>query len=477
MKVVFVNPPITKEERYGVLAPAGSYAPPLALCSLAAVARGRGGHEALIVDAQIEGLDHVATLARVLGESPGVVGITSTTSTFLSAAELATSIKQSAPEITVVAGGVHVSALPRETLQEFKGIDVLVVGEGEDTLLELLPCLEKNSPLRDIAGLAYRDEGEGGVIITAPRPLMKDLDSLELPAWDLLKGFPESCGIQAQSVSNFPSTSVCSSRGCLGKCSFCDRRIFGSRLRAHSAEYVMKVIRDLYDNFGIRDIQFEDDNFMLFKKRLLGLCQMIRDSGMDLTWSCQARVDSASLELFQVMRDSGCRSVLFGVESGSPRVLEMMKKEISLKDIDRAVQLSHKAGLRCKGLIITGFLGEDRETLRETRQYLKQSDFDDISMHYFAPFPGSEAYGHAEEFGTFDRDWRKMNFYEIVFVPEGLTKEDLISHTKLAYRQFYLSPKTLFKYLSRVRSLRSFLYLARSGLALVKYIFQSKTVD
>ena len=471
MRIVFVNPPITKEERYGSLAAAGSYSPPLALCALAAVTR-QHGRETSIIDAPVEGLNHADTVRRIESLKADVVGITSVTSTFRSAARLAGLIKEASPGTTVIAGGVHVSALPEESLLQNPGIDVAVIGEGEETIVELLAALERREPLDGVRGLAIR--GGGGVVITEARPLIHDLDVLPFPAWDLLPRFPAAYNVQAQSVAHSPSTSICSSRGCTGRCTFCDRRIFGRHLRAHSAEYVIRMIIELRDRFGIRDIQFEDDNLMVFRKRLFELCDAFEQRKLGVSWSCQARVDMVMPETLQRMKQAGCWMILYGVESGSQKILDIMAKGITIEKIERAIALTHKAGIQCKGFFITGFLGETKETLRESYEFIRRCKLDDISNHYYCPFPGSEAFDQAPQYGSVVGDWADMTYYRPVFIPNGLTAEDLVRHTKDCYRTFYMRPRVVLGYLKRARSLSDLSVYARAAMALVRFILAKK---
>lgn len=469
MKFVLVNPPVSIYERYGTLAPAGSNAPPLGLCSLAAVTRSRG-YETTLIDAQNENLSIGETCQNILSIKPEFVGISSVTFTFESAAILAQAIKKENQNITIIMGGVHVSALPENTLLQYKDIDYLVLGEGEETIIELVNTINRKGALQCVKGIAYRSEGH--VNITEPRPRIKDLDSLPFPAWDLLSGFPFSYDIQVQSMANTPSTSVCTSRGCTGKCMFCDRRIFGRTLRYHSADYVIDLINNLYHNYGIRDIQFEDDNFMLFRKRLHRICDYLRQEKLDLTWSCQARVDTIDLDTLVMMRQAKCCSVLYGIESGSQKILDLMKKEISLAQIEKTIELTNKAGLYSKGFFITGYLGETRETLDETLKFIKRLKTDDISQHFFIPFPGCGSYYNAQAYGKVLTDWKKMNFYEPVFIPNGLTKDDLINHVKKTYKTFYLRARVFLNYLRRIKNINQLKNFIRSFFALVKYLLK-----
>jgi anaerobic magnesium-protoporphyrin IX monomethyl ester cyclase len=466
-RVVFVDPPVTKRERYGTLAAAGAYVPALGLCSLAAVTRAHGC-PTQIVDCAIQGLDHEAAARAVLESRPALVGITSTTSTFGSASRLARVIKAAAAPPLVMLGGVHVTALPEAVLSEHPEFDLAVVGEGEMVVGELVQHLQNGTSWLGLIGTAHRD-GESRVALNPRPPLIEDLDSLPRPAWDLLPGFPQSYNLQAQSVARTPSASVCTSRGCPGRCTFCDRGVFGSRYRYHSAEYVLDVVRELHARFGVNDIQFEDDNFVLHRRRLLEICDLLQAEGGPVTWSCQTRIDTLQPDVLRRMKRAGCWMLLLGVESGSPDVLELMGKDCGPDQVRDAVETIHQAGLKCKGFFITGFLNETADSLRQTRRLIREVPFDDISLHYFVPFPGSKSNNMASRHGTLVQDWDRMNYYEPVFVPSGLTENDLVEHTRRAYRSFYLKPRTIWAYVGRVRGIGHLLYLVKSFLALIRY--------
>jgi anaerobic magnesium-protoporphyrin IX monomethyl ester cyclase len=465
-RVVFVDPPVTKKERYGALAAAGAYVPALGLCSLAGVTRAHGC-PTQIVDCAIQGLDHEAAACAILDSQPDLVGITSTTSTFGSASHLARAIKAAADPPLVVLGGVHVTALPEAVLTEHPGFDIAVVGEGETTIVAIIESLAGQRPLKVIPGTAYRDDGN--VVVTTRPPLIEDLDSLPRPAWDLLPGFPRSYNLQAQSVARTPSASVCTSRGCPGRCTFCDRGVFGSKYRYHSAEYVLDVVKELHERYAVNDIQFEDDNFMLHRRRLLAICDLLEAAGVPVTWSCQTRIDTLDLDVLRRMKRAGCWMLLLGVESGSPEVLELMGKDRGPDEVREAVSLIHASGLKCKGFFITGFLNETTDSLNQTRRLINGVPFDDISLHYFVPFPGSKSSDMASRYGTLVQEWDRMNYYEPVFLPHGLAEEDLVRHTRRAYRSFYFKPRTIWAYLTRVRGPGHLLYLVKSFLALIRY--------
>lgn len=473
ISIFFVNPPLTGEEQYGELRAAGSSAPPLGLVALAAVSRAEG-YPTTILDASAEALDVDSTAARIREAAPDVVGITITTIQYDGAASLARRIKEELPQTIVMAGGPHPTAVPEESLRRCPQMDLLILGEGEQTLLEILAACEKDRCFSHIPGVAFLNNGD--VVRTPQRPFMADLDVLPLPAWDLLKGFPEHYPPQLQSVRRYPSTSIITSRGCSGQCTFCDTRVFGRRTRAFSAAYVMEMIRNLYHNYGIRNIQFEDENFLVHRKRLLELCTMLKEEALDLTWSCLGRADMVREDICRSLKEAGCWSVQFGIESSDPAILDLMKKNLKPEQVRRAIAVAHDAGLMTKGFFITGYFGETRETLGATRKFIIQSSLDDIGLTYFTPFPGCAAWEETNQWGSMDTDWHKLNFYVPVFIPRGLTKEDLVSHHKKTYRMFYLRPRVIVRYIWRFRQPKLLLQLIRSFFMLLKYSFFGRVI-
>jgi len=163
--------------------------------------------------------------------------------------------------------------------------------------------------------------------------------------------------------------------------------------------------------------------------------------------------------------------ILYGVESGSQKVLDLMCKGISKEKIEKAIDLTHQAGIYCKGFFITGFLNEDKDTLEENYNFIKKTKLDDISFHYFTPFPGTATFPLIEQYGTLKGNINDMTYYRPVFIPHGLNEDDLIDHTAACYRRFYLKPRIIFNYLKRIKSFSHLVYFAKSSLALIKYIF------
>ena len=468
--IVFVHPPLSLEKRYGTLAQAGYTEPPFGLCYLAAVTRHHGFNTS-IIDSQALNLDVKETVDLIISQKPDYIGITATTQIIKSASVIAKEVKRIAPRISIIIGGCHVTAVPEETLNDNLCFDIGVIGEGEKTFIELLYALEKGADLCRVEGLVIRKNGS--VVLTEKRPFIKDLDTLPFPAFDLLPELGKYYRISTQSVDRLPALSLITSRGCTGKCTFCDTAVHGSSPREHSAEYVMDLMRELNKKYGAKTIFFDDDNFLIFKPRLRRLVELLRKEKLDLTWSCMARVDMVDVDTLKIAKEGGCFQIQYGIESGKQEILDFYNKRIRLEQTEHAVKLAKDVGLRTKGFIIFGNPLETKETLETTINFVKHLDLDDVSISFFTPYPGSKIYSDVERYGYFERDYEKMSCFEIVYVPHGLTKEELKYYSRKAYREFYFRPKVLLSYLRRIRSLSQMKELLGSGKALLKYCIMS----
>ncbi|MFC1727333.1 B12-binding domain-containing radical SAM protein [Patescibacteria group bacterium] len=446
-KLILVDPSINLPDRFGKLARAGSLLPSLGLCSLAAVARGIG-YRVKIIDANLHLSSLPELVDKIFKEKPSWVGFSATTLTIDLVGEIAEKIKKKSSGVTVLVGGAHVTAVPRQTLKKYSSIDMGVIGEGEETLKELL----KTKNPKKVKGLVLR-EGKR-LILTGSRPFLKDLDSLPLPAWDLLPGFPEKYTPSVNSYHHLPAAHLVTSRGCTGQCLFCDRSVFGRTPRMHSAQRVLEMIDHLIRNYGVKEIQFFDDNFLLFPKRLEEICRGLIKSGWGLSWSCQARADMVNPKALSLMKKAGCWQMGLGIESGSDKILKILKKGETVDLLKKKVEEIARVGIEVKGFFILGNPGETKETLEQTRDFILSTDLTYAHTTYFTPFPGSEAFKVAEKFGRleFKNIWSKLGrgTIEPVFVPRGLSTVVLKNSAKEIFRKFYFRPKIVYYFLRRI---------------------------
>src|SRR3989344_9098965 len=286
-KILFLNPPLPLEELYGKLAEGGSELPPLGIAILAAVTRDNG-YKTKILDAAALKLNYEQTVNEILKENPNYLAITSVTISIFNAAKIAKLIKEKNPNIITIIGGPHLTAVPEETMEKFSEFDIGVIGEAEETIVELLNNLDKNKNLNNIKGLIIRNKNK--LKKTIQRPFIKNLEKLPFPAWDLLPDLLKYYQPAADSLHRSPATLLITSRGCPGQCIFCDRKVFGNLIRSYSAKYVIDMIKYLQKNYGIKDLFIEDDNFLVFKQRTKEICELIIKENIDITFSIMGRV-------------------------------------------------------------------------------------------------------------------------------------------------------------------------------------------
>ena len=434
-RITLVNPPMRLEQVYGSFSEWGSISPPTGLCYIAALLRERG-YEVSIVDAEALRIGADEAVRSVEGLRPDLIGIACKTLWVVNAHHVAQKLKEKLLDVPIVAGGNHVTALPERSLREFPAFDIVVVGEGEITFLELVEAMKAGKDLHEVPGLAFRDNG--GVAITPPRDRIVNLDELPVPAFDLLPDIARCYKPPLNSVEKIPAFSLVMSRGCPSKCTFCDRSVFQTRVTRHSPDYAVALIEKLYEDYGVRYLLFDDDNLLLNKTHLFRLLDLLKASRARLPFTCQSRVDTIDEERLTRLQDAGCRMLLYGIESGSQEMLNRMKKGITIEQIRRAISMTRQAGIKATGFFILGHPGETEQTMQETVKLIKECKFFDVGVFLFTPLPGSEVYRDVREYGTFDENWEKMNALdEVVFVPHGLTTEKLKSYSDLCFKACY----------------------------------------
>jgi len=469
-RVILVNPPHSLEERYGSMKAVGNTMPSLGLLGLAGFLRGRGFTVGLI-DSPARGLSFDATVREALAFSPDIAGLAAYTPSVHNAARTAGMLKEARPTLPVILGGPHVSAVPALTLSMFPDFDAAAVGESEGHLESLIRTILDGGSLSGIPGTAFRRDGE--VVVTARAPELRDLDSLPFPAWDLLPGFPAAYRPAAHTYRRLPSATMFTSRGCPEHCAFCDRSVFGNRVRAFSAEYVVDQMEVLVRRFGIRDLTIYDDIFPLLKPRLIRICEMMRSRGLNLTWSCNSRVNFADRRTLKVMKEAGCYQIGYGIESGDQAILDRITKGFRLEEAEEAIRMTDEAGIKAKGFFITGHPGETLATIRKTVDFAKRLALSDYQTCFFTPYPGTADPKALEKEGKVEVDWPLMNLLQPAFIPAGLSRSDLVYWAARSYREFYLRPRIIWRYVSNIRRPEHLVQIARGARALAQSVARS----
>jgi radical SAM superfamily enzyme YgiQ (UPF0313 family) len=449
MAAIFLaNAPYSLEERYGKLASIGATLPCLGLLMLGAVLR-KAGHRVRIVDASASGLGYDETIEEIKKFHPDIIALTAVTPSIIKTARLASMIKDVYPSIPILIGGPHFTAVPEQTLMHYPAFDYGIVGEGEHTVIDLVETLSAGKTPSDVPAVIFRKNGQ--VCSAPPRAPINDLDSLPFPAWDLLDGFPSQYHPALFKYKRLPSTHVISARGCPNKCIFCDTSVFSRQIKFHSPEYVLEMVGYLVKHFNIKEIIFEDDQFLIKKHRVAKICEGLLRSNWDISWCCSGRVNSVNdIELLKLMKRSGCWQISYGIESASQKILDFAKKATTIDQIDSAIRLTHEARILSKGYFMFGLPHETEETMQKTIRFAKRIPLTDVSVFMLTPFPGSKMYEIAEKHGRIEKDFEKMNILDVVYVPNGLSKEKLLYYQRRFMKEFYLRPQIIGNYLTRL---------------------------
>ena len=392
--------------------------PPLGLAFLAAALE-QAGIEVRVLDLVVFPYT-IELLEDLLDDfQPDIVGITSVTMSFDSAIAVIQDVKKIAPDLVTVMGGPHVSFRARETMTEYPALDFIVMGEGEEAIVELARAVEKGAGFEEIAGLAWR-EGDR-INITTGRPPGIDVDTLPRPSRHLLPlGRYRTLGM---------AISMTSSRGCPFSCIFCvGRKMVGAKVRYRNPISVVDELEYL-SSLNFIQVNMADDLFTANKKHCLEVCDEILRRGLKTKWTSFARVDTVSPEVLARMKEAGCTAVSFGVETGNREILKTIRKGITLEQVEAAVTMCVEAGITPHASFILGLPGETPETLKETVAYGEKLKSMGVShgFHLLAPFPGTRVRDESADYGLkiLTDDWREYHANRAIVATDSVSREML----------------------------------------------------
>jgi len=479
MKVLLVNPSISKGRSYGKFQKHGAILHPLGLCYIGAMLE-KAGIDIEINDFCLNDLDILEQAQQVVRRSPGLAGFYVTTMAFNTALGIANKVKQINPGIKTVFGGPHATALPEQTLQN-ASVDFVCRGEGEYFTLDLVKELAAGSEdFSSINGLSYKKNGS--IVHNDARSPIMDLDSLPFPARHLL---PDVSHYRPASIywRRLPSLHIYTTRGCPHKCIFCQSsqlapgNVFGRRVRTHSIEYSISEIEHLIYKYHIKEVIINDDTFNINKKRVYDFCEAIMKKGLHkkIEWSCNIQVGArtADKDMLKMMRKAGCWQIMPGFESGDQEILNLIKKRITLEESMSVSRWARDVGLVIKANFILGHPMETRESLMKTIDFAHEIKAHFVSFTLMSPLPGTELYDMAPDYGFTNRtDFDSVAFSgsseHVSFVPKDLTEAELRQYLDKAYRSTYLNPRVIFE---NVKALRSWAGVATYFQALMTLLF------
>jgi anaerobic magnesium-protoporphyrin IX monomethyl ester cyclase len=437
--VTLVNPPY----------PSGSHESmrtiPLGLGYLAAVLE-NNGYSVDVIDCQVLKPTRIELENKLAKLEPDVVGVTSATLTYGPALEIVKTTKEVCPNCLTVLGGPHVTVMDEHALNEEPTADIVVRGEGEQTMLELANLTSKGNlkNLSEVAGLTFRKNGQ--IIRTPDRPFIQNIDDLPRPAYRHFQ-------LSDYKISGKIYLPVITSRGCPFQCAFClVSRMCGNRFRGRSPKNVVDELEWLRDTYEADAFSFYDDTFTFDKKRASEICHEMKKRNVNLPWDCRTRVDRVTRELLADMRNANCQLIHFGIESGSQKMLEIMKKGTTVEQNEKAIKLAKEVGLSSAISVVIGYPGETPELLKQTINFIRKTKPDYVYMCVAIPYPGTELYNLLKDLGwDTSKDWKNYDEQNPtqVFKNQLLSSEKIDEVKKKFYDQFFSPSYILYQSLKR----------------------------
>ena len=456
MNILLVQPPSRTLHREDVVVP------PLGLAYLAS-ALGRERHRVGILDAFAMGMswgDFESEVKREKADLIGIGGMTPTIDNTLRAARICRPHTR-----TLVVGGPHLSVRQQEFFRECPEADFGIVGEGEGAFSALVRNLEEGKDPWEVPGLVGPEK------TNPPGKFIDDLDSIPFPSRHLMPN-------HAYRYALWPGkkiTTLITSRGCPYHCIFCDKSVFGSRWRARSPRNVLDEMEQIVKDFKIRSIILYDDLFTVNKQRAIEICQGILDRGLRFEWKCEGRVDRVDEEILRWMKKAGCSLIAYGVESGNQEGLDYLQKKITLSQVRRAFELTHRAGIRPMAYFILGIPVETFEQSLKTVEFARELKPEYAQFSILSPYKGTKLYEEALAKGwyrevdannPFDKDQKRP-----ALLSENWSEEKLKEILKQAHRRFYFRGGYVLRRLRAVKSFQGIRSLGGVGWGLLRWYF------
>lgn len=413
--------------------------PPLGLGYLASYLK-NNDIEVKVIDGVRENLDREKIIETILRENPDVVGLTCLTAFYNEVVSISNALKEK--NIKCVIGGVHPTFLPYKTLMD-SNADYIVCGEGEIALLKLV---KNNFINNNIPGVYSKDNLFNEHQTISRAEIVENLDDLPFPDWGQLNPNLYPRAPHGAIIKDFPVGIIMTTRGCPYECAFCaSPKFYNKRIRFRTPENVIQEIKYLINNFGIKEIHFEDDNLTIKREHVADICNLIIKNKIKIHWACPngIRADKVDEELIELMAKAGCYYFAYGIESANPQILQNIKKRETIETIKSAIAMANKKGISCQGFFIFGLPGETEDTIKESIKFAKKSKLSRAQFLILDILPGCELWDKLKD--KFTPNWQKDSYREPEWLPEGLTKEMLLKYQSRAFWQFYLRPSIFWR--------------------------------
>ncbi|MBI5145285.1 MAG: cobalamin B12-binding domain-containing protein [Candidatus Omnitrophica bacterium] len=436
--------------------------PPLGIAYIASFLK-EAGCSVKLVDLMFS-TDSLNDVGRIIRqESPRWIGLSATTVQIKEAFKVAEIAKKIDPDIKVIIGGIHASALPEETISN-SNIDILVYGEGEFTMLELV----RGESIDKIKGIFYK---RGGSIIKNPaRQLAQNIDIFPYPLYQDLpieKYGNEHVGTVVGLIST---------RGCPYQCTYCAAHTIHQRsYRKRSVGNIIGEIEKLKLDYKIKRFTFHDDTFTLDNQRTAEICEALIKRNLRLEWDCLTRAGHLTKPLLKIMQDSGCRRIQLGIESGDNAVLRLAKRNETIEDITRAVKWAKEVRMEVIGLFIIGLPYDTKESIRKTIDISKRLKLDYAQFSVLVPLPGSEVWDMAKGKKLLEivaGGWENFGRYNEANIKlRDVNSKELTQYFNQAYREFYLNPSYIIRRIISIRSPKDLISLLKRAKVLLRLLF------
>lgn len=431
MKVLFVNPPQTAS-KYKFM---GVIAPPLGIAYMAGVLQ-ENNIDVEILDASAEDMDFKDVEKELLKRKPDLVALTALTPTIGRALETAQVVKETLPDSIVVMGGYHPTFNFIETLED-ENVDIVIRGEGEYIMLNLVQALENQSRLHDVKGIVFEDKNSKEIVVNPEAPLIQDLDELPFPALNLLP-------MKKYRLLDMDThmTTMITTRGCPMQCSFCSSAaMHGKKIRERSVENIVDEIEYLNTNYDIDTIAFMDDTFTLKKRKVMAICDEILKRNIEIMWGCTSRVDTLDEKLLKKMKEAGCITIFIGVESADQQQLDNMCKNTTIAKIENAFKIAHKLKIRTIASVALGMPGDTKEIMNKTVKFVHKLKPNYAIYSLATPYPGTRFYKEAFEKNLIKiKDWSKYTLITPILETIDCSLNDMRKIQAKAFMKFYLRP-------------------------------------
>jgi radical SAM superfamily enzyme YgiQ (UPF0313 family) len=467
MKILLLIPPTDLTRSYGKLKSFSNPQPSIGIAYIAAVLRDNG-YDVKVVDAYV----NQYTLEEIMGivnrYAPDIIGMSVLTPSADVVYEISKNIRIAFPDMKIVMGNMHASLFAEEILLQ-NYADYIVHREGEMTMAELMDALENNGNLEKVRGISFKKNGT--VVNTPLSKNIEDLDSLPYPAWDLFPMDKYSTDPRTEVKKSVVEMMILATRGCPNQCTFCSSRTdrgLGSQYRMRNPKSVVDEMVYMNEKYGSDIFSFVDLAFPLVRKHAVELCNEIINRGLDkkLKWVTECRVKPLDEELLALMKKAGCVRLCFGIESGNNGILKLLKKNFTVEDVRKAVRMAHKAGLEVDGMFMIGLPGEMEETIRQTIDFAVELNVRYAIFNIFVPYPGCELYDILKSQDKIHyKRWSDFTSYPTysggapVYVPDGLTQEELMNLQTKAMKRFYLRPRFILNELKNFKADKIFHYI------------------